>query len=44
MLDRVHHRQLHGLTIVQIMEEVARLVQWPIVEEADAESSEDCED
>lgn len=44
MLDRAHHRQLHGLTIVQIMEEVARLVQWPIVEETDAESSEDCED
>ncbi len=44
MLDRAHHRQLHGITIVQMMEELARLIQWPGDEEADAETSGEFEE
>jgi hypothetical protein len=44
MLDRAHHRQLHGITIVQMMQELARLVQWPGDEEADAETSGEFEE
>ena len=44
MLDRAHHRQLHGITIVQIMEELARLIQWPDDGEADARASREFEE
>jgi hypothetical protein len=44
MLDRAHHRQLHGITIVQMMEELACLVQWPGDKEADAETSGEFEE
>ena len=44
MLDRARHRQLHDITIVQMMEELARLIQWPGDEEADAEASGEVEE